>query len=117
MLLDSYQIKLKKTNKMRELKTKLNTNSFYLGIKKGYNISILPEKIDTLYNLIYVRILRVIGGISYLLVLTSKYLMFPLYLQKVILILGLIQSLQMLIIFIIKIIYGIYTLIYKSKEF
>ena len=96
-------------NKMKELIKKLNTNSLYLGFKKGYNLSILPEKIEKIYSLIFVRILRVIGGISFLLVLTSKYLMFPLYLQKVILILGIIQSLQMLIIFIIKIIYGIYT--------
>ena len=87
---------------MKELfKTKLNTNSLYLGVKKGYNISILPEKIS---QGICVRILRVIGGINLLLILTTKYLMFPLYLQKVILILGIIQSLQMLIIFIIKII-------------
>ena len=57
-------------------KTKLNTNSLYLGVKKGYNISILPEKIS---QGICVRILRVIGGISFLLVLTSKYLMFPFY--------------------------------------
>ena len=65
---------------MKELfKTKLNTNSLYLGVKKGYNISILPEKIEKIYSLIFVRILRVIGGISFLLVLTSKYLMFPFY--------------------------------------
>ena len=38
---------------MRELfKTKLNTNSLYLGVKKGYNISILPEKLEKRYNLI-----------------------------------------------------------------
>ena len=66
-------------NKMKELIKKLNTNYLYLGFKKGYNLSILPEKIEKIYSLIFVRILRVIGGISFLLVLTSKYLMFPFY--------------------------------------
>lgn len=77
----------------------------------------LPEKLYKIYNLLYIRILRFIGGVCLLLVLTSSYLSLPIYLHKPIIIIGAIQSVQILIICIVKIIYGIYTLKYKSKEF
>jgi len=88
-----------------------------LGLKKGYNIPTLPHKLENLYSNIYIRIFRVIGGLCLLLVLTSNYSLFPVYLHTLIKIIGFIQSIQIVIIFIIKAIYASYTLIYKSKDF
>ena len=77
----------------------------------------LPQNILDFQNKPIIRIIRVLAGICLLLLLTSKYLLFPLYLHNIIMILGIVQSLQISIIFIIKFIYGIYTLKYKSKDF
>ena len=95
----------------------IKKNSIYLGIVKGYNVPMLPKKIETIYNNIYIRMLRFIGGLCLLLVLTSHYSWFPIYLQIIIIIVGAIQSIQIFIILFIKIIYGIYTIIYKPKIF
>nr|UEK25959.1 hypothetical protein [Mutinus fleischeri] len=99
------------------LLSKIEKNSICLGIKKGYNIGILPDNLYKLYNNIVIRILRFIGGVCLLLVFTSYYLKLPIILHNFIIIIGFIQSMQILIILLIKIIYGIYTLKYKSKEF
>lgn len=88
-----------------------------LGLKKGYNIPTLPHNLENLYSNIYIRIFRVIGGLCLLLVLTSNYSLFPVYLHTLIFFLGFIQSIQIVIIFIIKAIYASYTLIFKSKDF
>ena len=45
------------------LLNKIEKNSIYLGILKGYNIGILPEKVYKIYNNIFIRILRFIGGV------------------------------------------------------
>jgi len=39
------------------------------------------------------------------------------YLHIIIITLGCLQSIQIMVIFVIKFIYGIYTLMYKTKEF
>lgn len=96
---------------------KIDKNSFYLGFMRAYNVPMLPKKIEVIYSNIYVRVLRFIGGVCLLLVLTNKHLLLPIYLHKFIIVVGAIQSIQILLIFIIKIIYGLYTLIYKSKDF
>ena len=95
----------------------LKNTTIYLGFMKAYSVPMLPKKIEYIYSNIYVRILRFIGGVCLLLVLTNTYLLLPIYLHKIIIVVGAIQSIQILIIFTIKIIYGLYTLIYKSKEF
>lgn len=41
------------------------------ALKKAYNVSLLPENINIIYNNIYIRFIRVIGGISLMLVLTN----------------------------------------------
>ena len=102
---------------LKNLLKKIDTNSIYLGVKKGYNMPTLPQNILDFQNKPIIRIIRVLAGICLLLLLTSKYLLFPLYLHNIIMILGIVQSLQISIIFIIKFIYGIYTLKYKSKDF
>ena len=102
---------------MSFLKNKKILNSIILGIKNGMRIPTLPVKINKIYNHIYFRIIRVIGGICLILNLTKFYLNFPDIFQYLILAFSLFQIIQILIIFTIKLIYGIYTLIYKSKEF
>lgn len=44
---------------------------------KGYSISTLPVSIEIFYNNIFISILRVIGGIFFLIVITKIYLNFP----------------------------------------
>ena len=95
----------------------LNTNSVYLGFMRAYNIPILPKKIEIVYSNIYVRILRFIGGVCLLLILTNKHLLLPIYFHNFIIVVGAIQSIQILVIFIIKAFYGLYVLIYKTKDF
>ena len=106
------------------LKTKIismpmavSKSSVYLGFVKAYNIPTLPKKLEIIYSNIYVRILRFIGGFCLLLILTNNHLSLPNCLHKLIIVVGAIQSIQILTIFIVKIIYGLYTLIYKSKDF
>lgn len=98
-------------------KTPIHKNSIYLGIVKAYKIPMLPDKINKFYNHIYIRILRFIGGFCLLLLLTKTYLVLSTHLHLPIIIMGLIQSIQIILIFLIKGIYGIYMLKYKSKEF
>lgn len=102
---------------LKNVQSNLNKNSIYLGLKKGISIPNLPNKINKFYSNIYIRILRVFGGICLLLVLTQQYSIFPKNLHKIIIIIGFIQSIQIILILIIKIIYGVYTLKYKSKDF
>jgi hypothetical protein len=95
----------------------LNKNSILLGIKKGYNTPILPEKLNKFYNLLIIRVSRVIGGICLLIILLEKFNLFPEYFQYLIFFIGLTHLLSIIIIFLIKIFFGIYKLIYHSNEF
>ena len=99
---------------------KINFNSILLGFKKGISVSILPPKLDKLYNHIFIRIIRFIGGLCLLFVLINKHLLLlnlPISIYTIISIIGLLQALQIICIFIIKTIYGIYTLIKKPEVF
>lgn len=51
-----------------------------------------------------------------MLVLTKLYLNLPAFTQTIIFITGAIQSTQIVLLFLIKVIYNIYALIYKSKD-
>ena len=102
---------------MKVFFNKLNKKSFFIGIKKGYSLNLLPSQINCVYNHLYFRIVRFIGGVSLILLLTKNHLLFPVYVQTIITILGVLQSIQILIIFTIKFIYGIYTLRYNKKVF
>ena len=95
------------------LKNKLT----YKGIIKGLSIPMLPHKINNVYNNIYVRILRFIGGLSLVLVITAKYLLFFNFFHLPILILATIQIILMIIFSIIKTVYGIYLLKFKPEQF
>jgi len=102
---------------MKNFKNLFNWASFKKGVMKGYSIPLLPDSINKIYNLLIVRILRVIGGFCAVLILTKSYLYFPETIRWIILIIGIIQLLQIVIISIIKLIYGINKLKNNSKDF
>ena len=85
-----------KSNK--SILSKIDKKSIVLGIKKGYNIPLLPANIEIIYSNIYSRILRFIGGFCLLLALTKFYLFLPTFSHKIIIILGAIQSVQIILI-------------------
>lgn len=95
----------------------LKFNSIKSGIKKGLTVSSLPPKIAIFYSHPLIRILRVIGGFSAVIVLTKNYTFFPYPLDYVLMFLAIIQLFQIVIISIIKITYSIRKLIYKPEEF
>ncbi len=96
---------------------KWGKNSFYLGFMRAYNIPTLPAKVELIYSHIFVRILRFIGGLACVLVLTKTYLMLPAFLHLFLPILASIQITQIIIILIIKFFFGLYTLIYTKEKF
>lgn len=102
---------------MKKFKYLFDWASIKKGILKGYSIPLLPNFINEVYNLPLVRIIRVIGGFSAVLVLTKNYTYLPNILQWIVLVLGLIQLIQIVIISIIKVIYGIRKLIKNPEEF
>lgn len=87
------------------------------GVIKGYNVKSLPDNINKFINNTYIRILRVIGGISVILALSKQYLELPLVIQNVVLSLALLQFIQITVISLIKTIYLIKKLIYNPEEF
>ena len=109
--------------KISNLKLLLSNNLFpfkkssvYLGFKKGFNAPILPNKFYILYNHIWVRILRFIGGFCLLITLSGFISNFPNEIHFYIKMCGFIQSIQIIFVLIFKFCYGIYFLKFKSKE-
>ena len=92
---------------MIRFKSIIDLASIKKGVLKGFSIPLLPPYIDKVYNYPLVRILRVIGGVSAILVLTKNYTSLPDFLGWIVLVLGIIQLIQIVIISIIKVIYGI----------
>lgn len=68
------------------MKKETKLQRIWKGIKLGWNTPTLPENILKLQKNPLVRILRVIGGVSTVLVLTKKSLLFPSFLLYVFLI-------------------------------
>lgn len=92
-----------------------NWISLKKGFKKGFSVPLLPDSINRINNLPIIRILKIIGGFSVILVLTEKFIYLPNILQWVVLILSFIQLLQIILISMIKVFYGIRILI-KNPE-
>jgi len=78
---------------------------------------LLPDNINKFYNLPLIRGLRIIGGYCAVLILTKSYLHLPEIIRWIVLVFGIIQLLQIVIISIIKVIYGIKKLKNNSKNF
>ena len=92
-------------------------NTIILGIKIGISIDTLPLKVRNLIEKPFSRLLRVIGGICLLLILSGIYEKFDFPFIWVILILGLSQSLFMVIINFTKFFYGTYIFFNKPELF
>jgi hypothetical protein len=52
---------------------------FMFGFKKGINLSLLPDKVLVFHNNLFIRIFRVLGGISLILWLSKLYLKLNIY--------------------------------------
>lgn len=74
-------------------------NDIYLGIKKGYNIPILPPKLYTIHNSLLCRAFRVIGGISILLCISGNKIFTEIYYIYLILPIAFIYSLYNIYMF------------------
>lgn len=94
----------------------LDFNSIKLGLLKAYSVPMLPLKLKNIYNHIYTRILRVIGGLCALLVLTKSHNMLIYPMDWVVLVIALLQLLQIILISTIKTVYGVKLLKNNSKE-
>ena len=88
-----------------------------LGFKKAYSISFLPPKVEYYYNLLLIRIFRVIGGFCIVLTLTKNYTLVLEELQIVVLIIASVHITTLIIIQIIKLVYGLYIIIKKPELF
>jgi len=88
-----------------------NKNSIFNSIKKGFIHSwktpMMPASVLSFHNKLIVRIFRVLGGLCILMVLSKKYSLFYFPLNYIILTLSFFHIFYILIIIIIKIIYGI----------
>ena len=93
--------------KMRQLKITIfkKLRPYKQGLLIGIRIQPLPTKLYNIYNHIFFRILRVIGGLSAVLVLSKNHLILPLVLKNIVLILGLFQFIQMTIFSFLKSVY------------
>ena len=87
-------------------KTKTLKERFITGLKVGWNAPMLPEKVANLHNHPFIRIFRVLGGISIVTVLSKKHLLLFLPFKFIILILALAHFIYITYISIIKLWYG-----------
>ena len=69
-----------------------------IGIKKGYNTLTLPPKILKFQSYPVIRILRVLGGISMLTILSKSYLHYPTYVLYICMFFGVIFTIYHFII-------------------
>jgi len=92
------------------MKEKSNTKTlwqrFITGLKVGWNAPMLPEKVASLHNHPFVRIFRVIGGISIITVLSNKHLLLFLPFKFIVLSLALFHFIYIFSISMIKLWYG-----------
>lgn len=96
----------------------LKKTSFYKGVYKGYTIELLPNSIKIIYYSTFNKIFRILGGISTILVVSSTHLYLQfLYIDYIIMLVSVLFLIQVFIINIIKLIYGIYLFIYKKEIF
>jgi hypothetical protein len=100
---------------------KWGKNSFFLGAQRAYIIPTLPLSVENFNNHIFVRILRVLGGISFFIFMLGTRPDFGLqihnYFKFFVSILASFHITYVIIIFIIRIIYSMYTLISQREKF
>lgn len=98
-----------KTNKNsnRHKSTKTLKQRFIIGLKHGWNVPMLPDKVSRFHNHPFTRIFRVIGGMSVVTVLLKKHFLFSLPFQYLILSLAFIHVSYIIVISIIEVYHGI----------
>ena len=89
----------------------------WLGIKKGWSVEILPNPVTIFLNNPIIRVLRVIGGISVLIVVFKKHIFILPPFDFIVVLFAFLHFLQMITVFIIKICYGIKKLLCNKKDF
>ena len=77
-----------------------------IGLKVGWNAPVLPPKVLNFHNNLFIRVFRVIGGISIVTVLSKKYLLLFLPFKFIVLFFALLHFIYITIISIIKLWYG-----------
>lgn len=87
--------------------TKTLRQRFIIGLKHGWNVPLMPDKVSRFHNHPFTRIFRVLGGLSVITVLLKKHLVFLLPFQYLILSLAFIHVSYIVIISIIEIYHGI----------
>ena len=85
-------------------------NRFIYGVKQGFKLSLLPEPVNKFHNHPLTRIFRVLGGISFILLISKVYISISSSLLLIIFPLAVLQLTYILIISVIKFIYYIYLL-------
>ena len=109
------------TQKIKDILQKFNSYSIIIGIKKGYNIETLPESVRNFLSYPCVRILRVIGGLAVLITLFIRngYIdfYFPITILYIINIIALLQLTQIVVISLIKLVYGSKKILKNREEF
>lgn len=85
-------------------------NRIWSGLKLGWNTPTLPDKVVNIHNHPFVRIFRVVGGISIITVLSNKHLFLFLPFKFIVLFLALLHFIYISSISIIKLWYGFKTL-------
>ena len=82
-------------------------NSFKKGFKHSWNNPMMPTSVLRFHNHVFIRIFRVLGGLSIMIVLSKNHTLLFFPLNYLVLILSFVHIFYILIIFIIKLIYGI----------
>ena len=103
-------------NRILNIVTKLKKTSFAQGVIKGFNVDLLPNSVKFYYHSSGNRIFRVTGGLFTIAIVSKLHLHFDfLYINYIMMFISLLFLVQLLIINIIRIIYGIYIFLYKKE--
>lgn len=102
-------------------KNKLNFNKIYkdiyIGIKKGLLMDTLPPKVRYIIDYPLLRIFRVIGGISVILVLSKKVTLLLYPIDRIVYVICMLHLLQFFVITIIRVIYSLKTILFNPEKF
>ena len=105
-------------NRILNIVTKLKKTSFAQGVIKGFNVDLLPNSVKFYYHSSGNRIFRVTGGLFTIAIVSKLHLHFDfLYINYIMMFISLLFLVQLLIINIIRIIYGIYIFLYKKEVY
>ena len=110
-------MKIKFNQFLTNLKIKVDYTSIKKGVLKGLQIPMLPYNVNKFYNYPIIRILRVIGGFITVLVLTKNHVNFTDPSKLILMIIALIHLTQIVIISIIKVIYGLNKILKHPENF